>query len=984
MPDEINFGPFRLDRAAMCLWRGDDLVEIQPRPLAVLAHLAARPGILVTRADLVSAIWDGAHVSRSVVKVAVRAVREALEDAVEVPEYLETVGRQGYRFLTGDGTGAGASRLKSTLSPAATMTQVVGRTAEFEMLGAVLDAAGQGRRQLVFVTGEAGIGKTTLLDEFLADSRTRVHARTARGQCLEQYAAGEAYLPLHDALRQLCEGPERGEVLTVLRRYAPAWLAQQPALLPEAEQQVRQGATQERLLREIAEAIEALAVGRPLVLVLEDLHWSDASTIELVARLAQRREDAQLVIIGTYRPTDLIVHEHLLHDVKRELSAKGLCSELALELLSAAEVAEYLGQHMEDDAAATLGREVHSRTEGNPLFMASVVRELLAEGVVADEDGVWQLRQSAAVATGTIPEGVRGLIEKQFARLRPEQQAVLEVASLTGGEFAAAAVAAGTQESVDTVDELCEELAAQGQFVEEVGLAEWPDGTASGRYRFRHALFGEVLSGRVAGARRVRVHRLMGEREEAGYGVSASEHAAELAVHFAAGRQYAKAAAYHDVAGERAAWQSAHREAAWHVEQALMLTEQQAVGDARPEAELGRRMKLGMSLTATRGYTAPDVERAFARALELSGELEESAQLLPAYRGLREFYLVRGELTRAQSFSERMLRVAENHPEIALQGEAQFSAGSACFYLGEIAAARQYFERSLEIYGPEVASPEVMYGHDPAATALSELASVLWLQGYPDQARARSGEAIALVRGRSHPFGLAHSLAFDALIHQFCGATPVVAERVEEVEAIATEHGFPHWLAMATLLRGWVLAAGDDPAQGIEKLRFGMAAYEAVGADLGLSYWRAVLAETHRRIGASEEGLAVLTEAFERVERTGERVFEPELHRLRGELTLVAPPEEGGGRAKAAATRERRAEAERCFQRAIEIAKARGARSLELRGAVSLARLWRLQRKPDEAQSLIATHLATFDEGFESQDLRAARRLADGLPDEDA
>ena len=815
-----------------------------------------------------------------------------------------------------------------------------------------------------------------------------MNARVARGQCLEQYAAGEAYLPLHDALRQLCQGPERAEVLTVLRRYAPAWLAQQPALLPEAEwtelQEVLRGVTQERLLREIAEAIEALAVGRPLVLVLEDLHWSDASTIELVARLAQRREDARLVIVGTYRPTDLIVHEHSLHDVKRELSAKGLCSELPLELLSAVEVAEYLGERMDDEMAVTLGREVHGRTEGNPLFMTSVVQELLAEGVVADEDGVWQLRQPAAAAAVAIPGGVRGLIEKQFARLRSEHQAVLEVASLTGGEFAAAAVAAGAQEDIDAVDELCEELAAQRQFVEEIGVAEWPDGTTSGRYRFRHALFAEVLSGRVSGIRCARAHRLIGEREEAGYGASANDHAAELAVHFSAGRQHAKAAAYHDVAGERAALQSAHREAVWHVEQALRLAEQLTADDAGPEAELDRRMKLGMSLTATRGYTAPDVERAFARALELSDELEESAQLLPAYRGLREFYLVRGELTRAQSFSEVMLRMAENHPDIALRGEAQFSAGSACFYLGEIAAARQYFERSLDIYGPEVASPEVMYGHDPAATALSELASVLWLQGYPDQACARSGEAIALVRRRSHPFGLAHALAFDALIHQFCGATPVVAERVEEVEAIATEHGFPHWLAMATLLRGWLLAAGADPAQGIEKLRFGMAAYEAVGADLGLSYWRAVLAETHRRIGASEEGLIVLTEAFERVERTGERVFESELHRLRGELTLIAPPEEGSGRAKAAATRERRAEAERCFQRAIEIAKGRGARSLELRGAVSLARLWRLQRKPDEAQALVATHLATFEEGFASQDLRAARRLAEGLPDEDA
>ncbi len=961
MPDEIAFGPFRLDVVDGPLWRGDREVAMRPRPLALLRHLATRPGVLVSRADLLASVWGRAHVDPGVVKVAMRAVRETLGDEVDAPRFIETVGRRGYRFRAA-AIGIGATRPRRPPVHAS-----VGRRAELELLNERLDRASAGSRQIIFVTGEVGIGKTTVVDRFVDAARTR--ARTARGQCQERYGAGEAYLPVHDALRRLCDGPDGGEVVAILRRHAPSWLAQQPGLTSEDERaalwRTLQGTTQERLLRELAEAIEMLSVARPLVLVLEDLHWSDASTIELLIRLAQRRDDARLMLVGTYRSTEPGLRDHPVYDAKRELAAKRICTEIALDLLSAAEVAAYVEPCVAEGEAATLGSAVYRRTGGNPLFMANVVEELWVEGVVTPRDGRWRLRVDPDAVARTIPSALSGLIEKHLARLSPELRAILEAASVVGRDFTAAAVAAATREPCDVVDERCKELGIIGQLIEGIGHAEWPDGTLSGRYRFRHALYVDVLRQRLAPTRLARMHRLIGERTEAGYGRLVSEHAARLAEHFEAGLRHAKAERYHNLAGDAAVRLSAHREALGHFQKALDLL------DARPNRgrELALHMKVGMSVAAVRGYTAPDAERAFARALALSEGMRETAELLPAYRGLREYYGVRGDIARARTFAERLERLAAAHDDGMLATEAEFSMGTLLFYAGELVAARARFERGLAIApARDVAADAVVFTHDPVVTTLSELALTLWLLGHPDEARKRSATALELAEQRAHPLGRAHALSFDAVLHQGLGEVAVVRARAEAVRMLAVEHGFPHWLAMSLLLEGWTRANDGDAAAGADLLRQGIAATEAIGAQIGLPYWRVALGSALGASGRADEGLALVGAELERIAKSGERAHESALLRTRGELLLDGRPR---GRDLAG---ERVREAEGCFQRALEVARDRESRGYELPAAICLAELWRERGKADEGRALVARALATFDAEAVTPDVEVARR----------
>lgn len=956
MAEDVVFGPFRLDLAAGRLLRGEREVDIRPRPLALLCHLAARPGVLVSRAELLASVWGGVHVDPGVVKVAMHSLRDVLGEGVGA-HYLETVGRRGYRFV--DVATAAAPERSARPRPGC-----VGRRAEIATLHEHLDRACEGRRQVVFVTGEAGIGKTTVVDRFVAGVAPR--ARVARGQCQERYGEGEPYLPIHDALRSLCDGPDGGEVKALLRRCAPSWLAQQPSLTSEEEraalQRTLHGATQERLLRELAEAIEVLSAAHPLVLVLEDLHWSDASTIELVARLAQRREDARLMLVGTYRSTDPALREHPLHDVTRELAAKRLAVEVPLALLDETEVVAYVEPFVGGGEASVLGRAVYARTGGNPLFMVNVVDELWAEGTATFDDGVWRLSADPELVSQRIPDALRGLIEKQLARLAPEERAALEAASVVGQAFSAAAVAAALGQAPETVDECCEDLADLGQLVEGAGSVEWPDGTVSGRYRFRHALYVDVLRDRIPPTRLARMHRLVAERIEAAYGAAAREHAALLAAHFEAGGRREDAGRYHDLAGESALRQSAHGVALGHFRKALEL-----LGPEHDRGhELALHTKIGMSYAAARGYTAPEAERAFANAVALSEGLEDRIELFSAYRGLREFFLVRGEIPQTRAFAEQLHRLAIAHGDPLFMAEAQFSLGSVRFYAGELEAARAAFEVALAAVSKAGAPADaITYTHDPIATTLSELALTLWQLGCPDEARARSAEAVAAAETRVHPLGRAHAYSFDAILQQSLDDVAAVRARAAAVRRIAVEHDFPHWLAMSCLLEGWTAVREGDPAAGVELLQTGIGSTEAIGARLGLAYWRVTLAQALGAMGRRADGLAVVVAERERIERTGERGQASQLHRVEGELRLLGPD-------------PREADAEACFMRAIDVASRGGARTYELAAALALARLWRNLGRGRDARAMLERRLATFTPGAVTPEITAATAFLAG------
>ena len=368
----LTFGPFRLDVTQGRLWRGDQVIPLRPRSLAMLGYLVAHAGRLVPKAEVQEHVWGGTHVTDSVLRVSVREIRAALGDAAGAPQYLETVSRQGYRFLV-------SRDLEGP--PPQTVGPLVGRQGDVAALEGWYQQAAHGTRQLVFVSGEAGVGKTTVVEMFLSRLAAGRARWTTWGQCVEHSGAGEPYLPFLEALGRL--GPEPA-VLAVLRRYAPLWLTQLPGLVSEAELERLHGrlhgTTPARMLRELAEALEVLTVDRVLVLILEDVQWSDASTVEALAYLAQRREPARLLVLGTYRRVEVLLQGHPLRGLVQELCGRGQGRELCLEFLTDADVAAYVAGRLGGPVAAPLTRLVAARTDGNALFMVNIVEHLVQQG----------------------------------------------------------------------------------------------------------------------------------------------------------------------------------------------------------------------------------------------------------------------------------------------------------------------------------------------------------------------------------------------------------------------------------------------------------------------------------------------------------------------------------------------------------------------------------------------------------------------------
>jgi predicted ATPase len=529
---DIAFGPFHLDMPHGHLWRGAQVMALRPRSLAMLRYLAGHPGRLVTKAELRQHVWAGTHVTDTVLRVCVQEIRAA-------PRYLETVGRQGYRFLVG-----GAREL----TPPLMAGPLVGRQDEVNALERWFQRAALGARQLVLVSGEAGVGKTTVVDLLLSRLGAGRGLRIVRGQCVEHYGAGEPYLPLLEAFGQLSRGPNPRDVLAALRRYAPMWLVQLPGLVSETElerlQRQVQGTTAVRMLRELAQALEVLTAEVPLVLVLEDLQWSDHATVEVLAYLAQRREPARLLVLGTYRPVETILQTHPLRGIVQELCGRRQAVDLRLELLSTEDVAAYLAGCLGGPVAAPFSAFVHERTDGNALFMVNIVEHLVQQGLVVGREGEWTLQEAAKVRAAGLPEELRQLLVRRIEALPPEVRQVLEAASVVGKAFEVAVVAASTECPVEEVEARCEALAAQRHVIEDTGLTAGPNRMRGGIYRFQHVLYQQVLYEQVGTGRRAQLHRRIGAQLEASYGARARDIAAQLAVHFERAGEIQRAVSY--------------------------------------------------------------------------------------------------------------------------------------------------------------------------------------------------------------------------------------------------------------------------------------------------------------------------------------------------------------------------------------------------------------------------------------------------------
>lgn len=955
----------RFDRVNQSIWWGDRRVELSANAFRLLCHLLERPRQLVTKDELLDAVWRDAHVVDAVLSVTVSQLREAFDDDARRPRFIETIYRRGYRWI---GTLAPDAAPAATEVVDAGAARLVGRDAALAELDAATARAAGGRRQLVFVTGEPGIGKTALIDHFLAAAPARP-CLIARGQCIGAYGTAEPYMPLLEALQQLV--PATPGAIDALRAQAPTWLLQLPGLLSPGEHDALQRAlassTGARMVRELQQALETLAAERIIVVVLEDLHWSDAATVAALAGFALRREPAKLLVIGTYRPVDAIAQLHPVVQLNRELTAKRQCIEIALDGLDVEPVADVLAARFAPHAfPPELAQRLHAQTAGNPLFLLNAIEDLEQRRWLERVDGVWRCRVDLKRLDGAVPETTNAMIEARLAGLPAASLELLEAASVVGPSFASQTLAAVVDRTAAEVELVCTAMARAGQFLKEIEPAHWPDGSSGAQYTFRHALYEQVLYGRVTAARRQSLHRAIAERLERGFGDGAPEVAGGLALHYELGGELSRAIDYHERAAGLARSRFSLDQAVAGYRRALDLLRRLPAGAARDAREIGLQSELITSLYATAGPGAAELEAIAARIDVLSRDGETTPALLNSLFGLIGFCITRADLGRAEDACQQVLRRAAHVEWGAFYADvARGLYGFTQHRRGRLAAAVPYLEAGAAL--PLIGAGGMM---EPSTACASDLGFTLVLMGEVRRGLEMMRDADARADATGHPPTIIFASSNMLRIGMILAAPAIVAAVAAKAREMSDRLASPRFTAYALMAAGW-LRMHDGDADGIAMFREGMAIMTSYSHHTYTPYAVAQVAAALSRLGQIEAARAMLREGFELLDRTEARWCEPELHRIQGQIAAALAATQ---RPRSKARLETTAEAEECFRRAIEVASAQGARWWELCAWLGLARQLPADKRTEAVRRLRDLH-AALDDGSDVAELRGARRF---------
>ncbi len=963
---EVRFGPFRL-HPIEGLTRGARELHVTPKSLSVLCFLASHPGKVVAKDDLVRAVWRDIAVSDSALTSCIKELRRALKDNAKQPRFIETLNRRGYRFIAELLPPAASPPERASRRGRGSTGSLVGREDALAEMSAALGRAANGERQILFVAGEPGIGKTAVVDAFMRELEQVGSWRLTHGQCVEHYGESEPYQPLLDALSRLCRHTAADAFVPILRRYAPSWLAQLPALQTPSEARLltrrTSGVTSERMQRELMEALECMASDTPIILWLEDVHWSDLATLDWMAAFAARTDGARLLLIATYRTADVRAGRHPLPAIVDDLRVKARCEEIVLAGLTQSDVCAYLAARFPAGSGALdrLGMLVHRHTEGNPLFVVNVLRDLVARRVLTQTDGRWIADPDVDASSFGVPEDVRRTITRQVDRLNPAERAMLETMSVLGRTGAAAAVAAGGDVATTDVEAALGALARERWFVRERPPAEWPDGTVSASFEFLHALYREVLESRVHPARRVELHRKIGERLENGYGARAAEIAAELAVHFEQARDTSRAVTHLQRAAETSRRRSAYLIAEQQLRRALALLAELPSSAERAMREIELRIALGSLLMAVRGWGFDEIETHYQRALELCRD-QDSPRLFPSLWGLWLFRWGRGDGPAARDLAATLRGHAERSLDSAQVLQACHASWATSFSLGHLDDARRQATEGHALYSiePHAALASAYGNHDAGVCAMNFKARALVLLGAVDEAVSVSEAAVALARELEHPFTLAQTLFFASTVHHARRDAQATLALASAGAAMAREQGFRLFFAWSSILEGWAFVQIGRRDEGLALLRDALRTADA-GSRQFMTHFHGVFAEACLSGGRHEEGLHSAEEGLRLAAHGEERFYESELFRLRGELRLAA----GGMEAAGAAEED--------FRRAVAVAASQGAQWLGLRAATSLGRLAALTR--DERNQLLVDAMHRVNEGTDLLDMCDARDL---------
>jgi class 3 adenylate cyclase/predicted ATPase/energy-coupling factor transporter ATP-binding protein EcfA2 len=843
------------------------------------------------------------------------------------------------------------------------LTPLVGREQEVGLLLERWNQVKAEQGQMVLLRGDAGIGKSRLV-QVLKDHVA--HEPHVRWECRSsEYSQNTALFPLTDLFQRLLRFEAEDAPDEKLRKLEQA-LSQYRLLLEESVQlfaplfllpipedrypalNLSSQRMRQRTLEALVAMLLELAEHQPVIFILEDLHWTDPTTLELLNLVIDQTPTASVLVLLTCRPHFQPAWHH-----------RSYLSEITVNRISHVQVEQIVTGMTEGKTfPAEVLAQIIEKTDGVPLFVEELTKAILESGQLKALNRHYEL--TGSLAPFAIPATLQDSLMARLDRL-VTAKGIAQIGATIGRQFSYVLLQAVSQLDASTLQRELGRL-IEAELVYQRGLPP------HAIYIFKHALIQDAAYQSLLKSTRQGYHQRIAQVLETQFPETTEGQPELLAHHYTEAGLIAQAVDYWHKAGQRAAIErSAHAEAISHLTKGLEFLKTLPETPQRLQHDVDMHIALGASLLATKGHAAPEVEQTYLRAQQLCAHLDDPHQLFPVLRGLWQCYTVRGEYLTARELGEQLLSLAQQVGDASMLCAAHRALGSMLFYAGAVADAHTHFAQGIALYDPQQHHVAVLlYGEDVGVICHNTTAWTLWYLGYPDQALARSHEAVTLAQQVAHPFSLVLALSAAALFHQLRREGHTAQEYAEAAISLTTEQGFQHWRAYSAILRGWALAQQGQAKEGIEQINQGLMDYRATGAEAMRPYFLALLAEAYGTTGEPEAGLTVLTEALTQADKTGERWWEPELYRIKGELLLQL-------------SSDNQAEAETCFRHALEIARSQQAKSLELRTATSVAKLWQQQGKRQEAHDLLAPVYNWFTEGFDTADLHEAKALLEEL-----
>jgi serine/threonine protein kinase/tetratricopeptide (TPR) repeat protein len=861
------------------------------------------------------------------------------------------------------------SSVAVTTRPTAPSVNIVGRDQELAALHEELDRARDGKARMIVVSGEAGAGKTTLIEAFVGQLE-RQHAepvRIGRGRCSERLAGSEAYLPVLEVLDSLQRHEQLGSLARVIRALAPSWYAQ---LMPPSENDSSAarlaaetaGGSQERMKREIGALLEEVGRIQPVILWFDDVQWADPSTTNLLGYLTRRLDHTRLLIIATGRPSELAQSKHSFLSLKLDLMARGLCREIVPSTLDESAIERYIRlQFPEHSFPPGLPALIYERTEGNPLFMADLVRDLRRRQIIQQQDNRWTIGGSLSAIARELPESVRSLIQRKMDALEDTDRRLLAAASVQGMDFDTAIVAGALQLDEEDVETRLDRLEREHALVRFVRELEPPDRSLTLQYRFVHHMYQNTSFESLRATRRVALSRAIAERLVQRYGNQPCDCLAEIAVLFEVGRDGVRAADFWNRAAQAAARLYAHDESARLAQRGLALLKDQPSSPERSATELALQMTYGLAIKTSKGYAIAEVGRAYERARELCREVDDPSRVIPVLIGMSAHHIVSGEIRIAHDIALEMMALFERIGDPNLKMIGQWSLGAALFHLGKLEEGHAHLERALTFYDPTFHGARVWQtGVEPGIFCRCELARTVTLRGFPDTGLALVQRAVADARALDHPQPLAFALLFEILVH-LARRTPKDVQRTyDQLAVVCHAHGIAQEMTWAAPLVGRAFIELGDTKRGLRVLEEGLAAHTVTRSALLRPYYLVLLAGALLRAGLFARAQAALDEGARVADATGQHSYGAEHARLQAEVL--------------AATGERD-RAEESYRTALTVSRLQGARWHELRAARGYAAYLVAHDRTDEAKEILAPVVNWFSEGKDTLDYLYADSL---------